>query len=924
MSKVFLSVMFSCFLSAAIGQGKGQLAGSLRDSSGKKPIAYATVTVFTAADTSIVTYRLSDEGGKFSVPGLPLNVSLRAVITATGFEVWRKEFTLTPDTPQLDIGQQKMMIAITEMDEVLVVSERPPVVVRRDTIEFNASAFKTLPTALVEDLLKKFPGVEVDREGNITVNGRKVNRMLVDGKEFFGNDPKVASRNLPANLIDKVQVTDDKEELQRNPDLAAGDIGQVINLKLKKSIKQGWFGKLYAGGGTNSRYETGGIVNLFRDTLQISLLGYSNNLTRSGFGIQDIMNIGGFGRSSINSMMVSSTGGFALNGISFGGLGQGIQRSSGGGLNVNHVLNKNTTLSVQYFYGATRTETGQRGRIQQFFNDTTLLQNSTATGLSNDFSHRISAYLKSNLDSLSTLQYRPSFVLSKVNGSNTAITKSDNNYDGALNESNNAENFKNRGFSMTHDLSYNRNFTKKGRTLFASLLFSINTADRDQYNEAANIFYKTGSTTALQQLRNQDQQNWNGRLNAVYNEPLSDKWSLRFTQALEMFGNEEAITTLDYDPLSGEFVIPNETFTNGLTRDGFRSSTFTGFNYRYKKITITPGVTFRALSINNHFQKDPSLKQSFFFALPALTLRLDKWNLSYSVSANEPAVADLQPTVNNTNPLFIQTGNSSLNPTLSHNIGVNAFANNIKKSLTYNFYINGTISKDAVVRERIINEDGVQLTRPVNVNGVWQVSMSNGIRKQYKFSQKWKASIGANLYGAYNRSLVLLNTNKSNTHNFTINPSLNWSFNWDDKVELIQRYGPSWSKSSYDDPVYRGLEFWRHGASTELIVRLPKRIVWESSLDYNYNPQVVAGMQKSVFLWNAAVNLLFFKQDKGQLKLSVYDLLNQNRSVYRTINENYIRDTESLLLRRYYLLTFTYNIRNFGAKVGGRNSFMFF
>jgi hypothetical protein len=308
---------------------KGSIKGKLVDSSGKQVLSLATITVFKAADTSIITYRLSDPQGEFKVPGIPLNIDCRAVITFSGFRVMRKEFRLTPEEPNLDFGPIHMTSDTSSLDEVLVIAERPPVVVKKDTIEFNASAFSTLPTALVEDLLKKLPGVNVDGEGNITVNGRKVNRILVDGREFFGNDPKMASRNLPANIIDKVQVAEDKDERELNPDKPAGDIGQVINLKLKKGIKQGWFGKAYAGAGTDDRYEAGGIVNLFRDTLQVSILGFTNNLNRAGFGFTDLRQLGGFDRSGINEMAVYSGGGLSLNGISFGGTGQGINTSSG-------------------------------------------------------------------------------------------------------------------------------------------------------------------------------------------------------------------------------------------------------------------------------------------------------------------------------------------------------------------------------------------------------------------------------------------------------------------------------------------------------------------------------------------------------------------------------------------------------------------
>lgn len=927
MRKVFYSLVLSviCLLGAKAGFAqKGQISGSLTDSSGKSPVAYATITVFTAQDTSIVTYRMSDETGKFKVPGLPVNKALRAVITATGFDVWRHEFTLTAENNQLEIPAIKMLPNVQELEEVLVVSERPPVVVRKDTIEFNAAAFKTLPTALVEDLLKKFPGVDVDKEGNITVNGRKVNKMLVEGKEFFGTDPKIASKNLPANLIDKVQVVDDKEELQRNPDLSAGEVGQVINLKLKKSIKQGWFGKLYAGAGTDERYEAGGIVNMFRDTLQVSALGYTNNLNRSGFGYQDVMNIGGFNRNNINSMMVSSTGGFALNDISFGGLGQGLQRTSGGGINANTLLGKKTTLSLQYFYGQNNGMVQQKTLRQQFFSDTTLYSDRVNDAETNDYSHRISAYLKTKLDSTSTLEYRPGFSFVKKDANSTDSSMTTSNFDPLINKSINEQRQRSKGFSMQQELSYSKQFKKKGRSFYATLNFNLNNNKADQYNDVENQFYKTNSSTLLQQLRNQDQHSWNGRLYVNYNEPLTKSLSLRLTQTLELFHDKDNIASFEYDHATGEYIIPDEAFTNGLERDGLRNSTFAGVSYKYKKWTITPGATWRYLQIDNEFKKDPSLKQSFSFIMPAVSVRWDKWSFNYNVFVNEPQITDLQPTVNNTNPLFISRGNPALKPTKSHSLSVNAYSYDAKNSINYNLYLNGNISEDAVIRQRTINDDGVQVSSPVNTDGVWRGQMSASMRKQYKYGSKWKISAGPSIYATYNQSLVLLNQNRSTTRNFMFNPGVNASINWDDKIELNPRYGPAWSKASYEDNIYPGLELWRHTAATDLIVRMPKKIVWETSLDYNYNPQVAAGLQKNIYRWNAAVNFLFLKQDKGQLKLSVFDILNQNNTVYRNIAENFITDTEILSLRRYFLLTFTYNIRNFAGKVGGRDRFLMF
>ncbi|RYY13284.1 MAG: TonB-dependent receptor, partial [Chitinophagaceae bacterium] len=379
------------FVLASLGKvmAQGTITGQLSDSVTKQQLSLATVTVFKAKDTAIITYRLSDGTGSFKVPGIPLDLLTRVVITFSGYRSFRQEFTLTKEQNTLDLGNIKLVNDPSSLDEVIVTAERPPVSIKKDTIEFNASAFKTLPTALVEDLLKKLPGVDVDKEGNITVNGRKANRILVDGKEFFGGDPKVATRNLPADIIDKVQVSDDKEQLNANPDIAKADLGQVINLRLKKAIKQGMFGKVYAGAGTDDRYEVGGIANLFRDTFQISLLGYTNNLNKAGFGFGDIQSMGGFQRSGVNSIMVNSEGGFAFNDISFGGTGQGIQRSTGGGFNANQQIGKKLTLNLQYFYGHINSRLGQITNIQQFFNDTALTTRSTTSQVSDDYNHRI-------------------------------------------------------------------------------------------------------------------------------------------------------------------------------------------------------------------------------------------------------------------------------------------------------------------------------------------------------------------------------------------------------------------------------------------------------------------------------------------------------------------------------------------------------
>ncbi|RZL23002.1 MAG: TonB-dependent receptor, partial [Pedobacter sp.] len=299
---------------------KGTITGTLVDSANHKTtLNYATISVFKGADTVLTTYKLSDDKGVFKIGNLELGAKYRLVINAWMYNILRKEITITAADPTLNLGNLVLSEKRNNLNEVVIMSERPPVIVRKDTIEFNAESFKKLPSAVVEDLLKKLPGVAIDANGGIMVNGKSVSKILVDGKEFFGGDQQIATKNLPANIIDKVQLSDDPEAKRRDPDIVAGNVPQIINLKLKKAIKSGAFGKFYAGGGPKELFEAGGIMNFFRDTTQVSVLGYGNNANKPGFSISDVMRIGGFQRSGVNSTSINSDGAFSLNGISFGG-----------------------------------------------------------------------------------------------------------------------------------------------------------------------------------------------------------------------------------------------------------------------------------------------------------------------------------------------------------------------------------------------------------------------------------------------------------------------------------------------------------------------------------------------------------------------------------------------------------------------------
>lgn len=928
MIKVLSLTFCFCIITMTIfsQSSKGIITGRLMDSTGKEPISLATVAVYQVRDSSLITYRLSDPNGLFKVPGLPLNDSIRIIISFVGSRTYRLNILLTEMNPQFAFDTITIHPDLQSLDEILVMAEIPPIIVRNDTIEFNANSFKTLPSALVEDLLRKLPGVDVDGQGNITVNGRKVNKLYVDGKEFFGSDPQMATKNLPANIIDKVQVTDDKEQLRMNPDLPKGQVGQIINLKLKKAIKKGWFGKAYAGAGTDSRHETGGIFNLFRDTLQVSLLGYTNNINKPGFGMGDVMNMGGFQRSGTNSIMVRSDGGFALNNISFGGTGNGIQRSTGAGINLNNQLKKNLTLNFQYFYGQIKSDVSSLRNTQQFFSDTTMAIRNTSNGESGNYSHRLGGYVKWKIDSTSDFEFRPSLTFNRDKGQQLVDYKTSNNHLGMLNESNNIQNDNNKGLEFSQEISYYKSFKKNGRSLYTGATLTLSGDNNERENNAENIFYDNGQgiESLLNQLRKRSLDNHSINASINYNEPLGKSFTLRVGESLNIFNNRDNVNTFLDNNNDKHYTTPDPSLTNGFKRRGFKSTSSLSLKFSHKKWSVSPGINYQVLDINNSFEKNPSIEQRFNYFLPSLSIYIGGWMINYNVSASEPSVDALQPVENNTNPLYIQKGNPSLKPSVSHSLSLYNYKYLTKSNFNYNLNIVGSMQNDAVIYARTIDKEGVQVTTPVNADGSWYAQASGSINKQFKFHNDWKLSTGARLWATFNRNLILLNQHQSTSQNWWLNPSANFSFNWKDVFEFRQDFGLNWRKSTYSNDIFPAIQSTAYNTTSEIIIRTPNHFVWETSIDYRHNPEVAQGFQKDVVKWNAAVNFLFLKEDRAQLKLSVFDLLNKNKQVYRNISENLIEDNETMVLQRYFMLTFTYNFRKFGGKVGGRERFFLF
>ena len=850
-----------------VGQ-QGLIRGKLQDSSNKQVLSLATITIFKAQDTSIITYRLSDPSGDFRVPGIPLDLNVRMVISYSGYRGYRKEFILTKDQPQLDLGVIYLINDPKALEEVVIIAERPPVMVKNDTIEFNASAFKTLPNALVEDLLRKLPGVQVDKEGNITVNGKRVNRLLVDGKSFFGDDPKMATRNLPANVIDKVQVTPDKDEEQRNTDGDLSNIGSVINITLKKGVKKGWFGKVYAGMGTRDRYEAGGIANIYRDTLQLSILGFSNNVNRSGFSMKDVQDLGGFNRSGYNSMMMTRNGGqqgFAINGISFGGIEPGIARSTGVGFNLNHAPNRNTNFFLQYFFGNNRTILDDRNHTQQFINDTILDTRVTNNALKRANSHTVSMGANLKPDSLTTIRFRAGYVNTSANDAIASILGIVNNKTGLISSGLTDRFNKGNNHDVNEDFNITRNFSsKKGRSLNISQYFNYRSNLTRNITESDNRFYFPVLDTVLyDQLRRQEVPVMTLSGNVNFSEPINKKLTLRTGALFSVSKEEQDIIVYGKDG-SYHYNQVNDDLSTGFQRNHYRFGGSASLSYKIKKLTVTAGLSAIGQDVQNTFKETVfPVNQHLFNIVPNVNINWNQLSLNYNESYSPASTSNLIPVPDVTNPFFIRMGNPNLLPRHTRSIHGYFYKFDPKSATNINLYINGQLSDNDVVQHRVIdNETGVQVSTPVNADGTKNINSSIGFGKEFKNKQKFIFSFRLGTWLGYNKSKLLVNENTGYQSSTQLAPSAGIGLNWNDVVEIRPEYRISFSKTRYTDPAFTNLSVVTQNLEGEIIVRTPKRIVWESNILFRYNSQVAPGIPKDNLLWNAALTYLFMKDQK--------------------------------------------------------------
>lgn len=899
MKTIFLSLTLLCLFSISFAQNRVNIKGKVIDSISRQPLELSTIAAVDLKDTSLIAYTLSKKTGDFELQRLPPNKQVRLVISYAGYKSYIRRFDFKKGEI-VDLGN----IALNSkmLNEVIVRAERVPIKMKKDTIEFDAAAFKTRPNAAVEELLKKLPGVQVDGDGTITVNGKQVSKLLIDGKQFFGSDPKIATKNLDAAIVAQVQVYDDREN---DPDhlVSETQVQKIINIKLKKAIKKSIFGKVFGGGGTRGRYETGGLFNMFRDTLQVSVIGLSNNLNHTAFSREELNSDGGFDRSGGNT---SFNGG-----RNWGG---GIEKITSGGFNINQNYGEKLKLNLQYFYTQRNNVNESANFQQQFLKDTTLLTRSSNNRYANSYVHTVSGLVEWKPDTIRNLRYNPSLSYNSNSNTSTSSGSTSNNFDMPVNQS------VSNSFGDGHSTQFNQSFyfhkrsknkSKESFTISHNLSISPNHNNNFNNNDVVN-YQRPELSDSLHRLSVRTSNNASGNLDFSYRFPVTKKLIVDVTTS--GIYNKTSDQVFTYDRKTGGLDSLLNSQSSDLKRDQWTENIKPGITYQLnKKTQIIAGLNTQWQQINNNFVTS-RLIQNYFFLLPTVRIEAYGVSLSYERRVNQPWISSLQPITIVYSPLYSYTGNPNLVPAISNNYNFNFFKYWDRSQI--GIYSNGSLysQKNMAVTQQTIRSDGAQTNTTVNRDGRPTYNFSVGVFKRFKKMKDWQLGSSTNFYGNYYQSLNLLNNVEGwqNTIAYSLRESIN--INWKDMIDLNTGGGFAQSNTRYHYDDFRNIKVGSYNISNSLVVRFPKKIIWETKQDFNYNSQVAAGFKKGVNVMSSSLALQMLKKDRGELKLSVYDIFNQNVSVYRYINSNSVSDVQNNTLKRYFLVTYSVKFNKLSTK----------
>lgn len=932
---IFIS--FFLFSGFVIQSQTASISGKILDDT-QSPSIGSSVILLNPSDSSLVKGTITDVNGKFMIDGLEQKSYLLKVLSL-GYKTLYKSVSITSSS--YDLGTISLRKKTNVLNEVTVEGKIPLATQNGDTTSYGANAYKVNKDATAEDLVTKMPGVTIVN-GKVQAQGEDVKQVLVDGKPFFGDDPNAVLKNLPAEIIDKVQVFDKKSDQAQFTGFDDGNSSKTINITTKAKFRNGIFGKACAGYGYSDKYKAGGVFNYFKDQRRLTVLLQSNNINDQNFSAEDLLGV-----------MSSGSSGGGNGGV---GRGMGGGRGPGGGgpqnnannfltntqngINTTHALGinysdkwgKKTDVTVGYFFNWAGNHSSTTTHKQYIIGSNYgLVYNENNVSINNNTNHRLNLRFETKLDSQNTIMIQPKFSF-QINDGSKSLDGKNTRENSIISETNNSSSSTLSAYNINVPVLWRHSFRKKGRTLSVFATPSLSNSDGLNTLYTLNRFYNDtlSSSDTLDQHSKIYKPGFNGNGNITYTEPINKNHFILFNYSTSYIHNYSSKKTYNRNPTDNAYSDLDSLLTNVFANQYQSHSGSLGYRFQKEKINFSVGAAYQyaVLTKNQKEISSYTLSKTFESILPNAQFQYKftpKKNLRlfYRSNNNAPSVDQLQDVVNNSNSLQLTTGNPTLKQDFQQNLTIRYSSVNTEKATSLFILLGGNYSNnyignstliaghDTVVYNQIFLQKGSQIQRPVNIDGYY--SLRSFINYSFPI-KKTRTNININVSGNYSHVPGIINqqTNFANTASGIFGLVL--SSNISEKIDFTISSNSSYNNIINTLQTNSNSNYFIQTSGAKINITLLKSLVLNTEYNNQYYSGLSSSYNQSISLWTAAIAYKFLKNKQAEIRLMVYDILNQNNSIQRTNTDSYIQDTQTNVLRRYYMVVFTYNFRKYFEK----------
>ncbi|MEE4176017.1 MAG: outer membrane beta-barrel family protein [Bacteroides sp.] len=911
MQRVFFTAIF--LVSVLFAQAQAfSIKGSVTDPE-HGGLPNATVLLLNPADSTMTNYALTNVNGVFNIQNVSRKEYLLR-ITYIGYAT-RFEKITPPDGDLLDLGELSLLNERVTLREVSVTEERIAMRVKNDTIEYDALAFKPLPNEVVEDLLKRMPGLVVESDGNVVAQGETVRRVLVDGKEFFGRDPKMATQNLPADAVSKVHVFDQRSEQALFTGIDDGERERTINLELKEDRREGVFGNSSLAYGTEERFQGKLNINRFDNKGQLSILGMGNNVNQTGFSIGDYLNfsggaqglLGGRGGGGMQITLDNSSTSIPL---SFDGLPatNGLMTSWAGGANVNRKLGEKTELTASYFYNQLGHDITQDLERENFLPAGNFFFDQISTQDNRNANHRLNLRLDHTFSEASSILLTANTSLNNTDGLLQSNSQTLNALGLMQNSSVQESESSGQLLNLVTNLLWRQRLNKPGRTITAGLDFSTNQNDQEATLDALNRYF--GDDPYDEQLLQNSMLGTVNRslgFNTSYTEPLLNKLFLEANYRITRNYNEVDQQVFDRE---AEVLTPNELLTNQYNNTYLFQRAGLNLNLNRDQFNLTVGSNLQITSLEgNLISTDQEIRKDYTHVLPVVRFNYQfnsfrRMMVNYETSVQEPSILQLQPLIDNRDPLNIYIGNPELKPSFRHRALVRFNTFNPLNSFGFFTFLTADYVSNAITNATSVDEQLVRTVTPVNVdknlNLRANINFNIGLTKL-----KSRFMVGSTI--THSESINILNQVEQDIANNILGANARYTFRPNDNFETNLTANFNQQLTKYEFSVLEQA-FLNQTYGIESSWTFLKNYRIGGGYRYQIYEGRTEAFDRKIPILDFNFSRSFLKGNAGELKFSGYNLLNQDMGVTQTADANYIQRQVTNSLGRYFLLTFTYSL----------------